>query len=91
MAACVHEDKQPIGQRRADAERTYKRDSRMWQGRPCYARLEIGRLLTSFHNINVMNKEPNAGAHLLPEAGATQERTLEAVRCSPVLGGRCVS
>jgi hypothetical protein len=25
---------------------------------------------------------PNAGAHLLPEAGATQERTLEAVRCS---------
>jgi len=23
---------------------------------------------------------PNAGAHLLPEAGATQERTLEAVR-----------
>jgi hypothetical protein len=30
--------------------------------------------------------EPNAGAHLLPEAGATQERTLEAVRCSPMLG-----
>jgi hypothetical protein len=28
----------------------------------------------------------NARAHLLPEAGATQERTLEAVRCSPVLG-----
>jgi hypothetical protein len=25
---------------------------------------------------------PNAGAHLLPKAGATQERTLEAVRCS---------
>jgi hypothetical protein len=25
---------------------------------------------------------PNAQAHLLPEAGATQERTLEAVRCS---------
>jgi hypothetical protein len=25
---------------------------------------------------------PNASAHLLPEAGATQERTLEAVRCS---------
>ena len=29
---------------------------------------------------------PNAGAHLLPEAGATQERTLEAVRCSALLG-----
>src|SRR5215475_2296353 len=29
---------------------------------------------------------PNAGAHLLPEAGATQERTLEAVRCSAWFG-----
>ena len=28
----------------------------------------------------------NAGAHLLPEAGATQERTLEAVRCSALFG-----
>ena len=28
----------------------------------------------------------NAGAHLLPEAGATQERRLEAVRCKPWLG-----
>jgi hypothetical protein len=28
---------------------------------------------------------PNAGAHLLPAAGATQERTLEAVRCSALL------
>ena len=28
----------------------------------------------------------NADAHLLPEAGATQERTLEAVRCSAWLG-----
>ena len=26
--------------------------------------------------------KPNAGAHLLPEAGARHERTLEAVRCS---------
>jgi hypothetical protein len=32
-------------------------------------------------------KEPNAGAHLLPEEGATQERTLEAVRCSALLAG----
>jgi hypothetical protein len=30
--------------------------------------------------------KPNAGAHLLPEAGATQERRLEAVRCSAWLG-----
>src|SRR5690349_2375892 len=29
---------------------------------------------------------PNAGAHLLPKAGATQERTLEAVRCSAWFG-----
>jgi hypothetical protein len=27
----------------------------------------------------------SARAHLLPEAGATQERTLEAVRCSALL------
>src|SRR5438093_13721551 len=31
--------------------------------------------------------KPNAGAHLLPEAGATQERRLEAVRCSALFGG----
>jgi len=30
--------------------------------------------------------EPNARAHLLPEAGATLERTLEAVRGSPMCG-----
>ena len=30
--------------------------------------------------------KPNAQAHLLPEAGATQERTLEAVRCSALFG-----
>jgi len=29
---------------------------------------------------------PNARRHLLPEAGATQERTLEAVRCKPLFG-----
>jgi hypothetical protein len=29
---------------------------------------------------------PNAGAHLLPEAGATQERTLFAVACMPLFG-----
>jgi hypothetical protein len=35
-------------------------------------------------------KAPNAGAHLLPKAGATQERTLEAVRCSAWLAfGLC--
>ena len=33
---------------------------------------------TTVCNVNHIN----AGAHLLPEAGATQERTLEAVRCS---------
>jgi hypothetical protein len=29
---------------------------------------------------------PNARPELLPEAGATQERTLEAVRCSALFG-----
>jgi hypothetical protein len=29
--------------------------------------------------------EPNARLHLLPEAGATKERTLEAVRCKPLI------
>src|SRR5262249_53673368 len=32
------------------------------------------------------SERPNAGAHLLPEAGARHERTLEAVRCSAWLG-----
>ena len=35
----------------------------------------------------VMVQMPNAQAHLLPEAGATQERRLLAVRCSAVFGG----
>ena len=30
--------------------------------------------------------KPNAGAHLPPEAEATQERRLEAVRCSALFG-----
>jgi hypothetical protein len=31
-------------------------------------------------------RQPNAGTHLLLEAGATQERTLEVVRCSAWFG-----
>ena len=31
---------------------------------------------------------PNARFQLLPEAGATQERTLEAVSCKPLLGSQ---
>src|SRR5215831_20747609 len=34
--------------------------------------------------------KPNAGAHLLPEAVATQERRLEAVRCSALFGAELV-
>jgi hypothetical protein len=34
---------------------------------------------------NTVQLELNVGAHLLPEAGATQERTLKSVRCSAVL------
>jgi hypothetical protein len=30
---------------------------------------------------------PNASLQLLPEAGATQERTLEAVSCKALFGG----
>src|SRR5262245_1983902 len=36
--------------------------------------------------LRIATSPPTARAHLLPEAGATQERTLEAVRCSPMLG-----
>src|SRR5712692_7730625 len=35
---------------------------------------------------NACFRQPNARLHLLPEAGATQERRLEAVRCKPLLG-----
>jgi hypothetical protein len=34
---------------------------------------------------------PNAKTHLPPEAGATQERTLEAVRCSAWLDAQAIS
>jgi hypothetical protein len=34
---------------------------------------------------------PNAGAHLRSEADATEERTLEAVRCSAVFGSARVT
>jgi hypothetical protein len=33
-----------------------------------------------------MIQQPNARLHLLPEAGARHERTLEAVRCKPWFG-----
>ena len=35
---------------------------------------------------SVLPWQPNAGAHLLPEAAARDERRLWAVRCSAVLG-----
>jgi len=35
---------------------------------------------------NADHRKPNASAHLLPEAGARNERTLEAVRCSAWFG-----
>ena len=38
--------------------------------------------LILFANVVESQRTPNAGAHLLPEAGARHERTLEAVRCS---------
>src|SRR5262249_39570428 len=33
----------------------------------------------------LLPSKPNAGAHLLPEAAARHERTLEAVRCKPLI------
>ena len=39
----------------------------------------------NFAEVN-QRRNANAGAHLLPEAGATQERGLEAVRCSALFG-----
>src|SRR5215475_14333619 len=47
--------------------------------------LEISEKLR-FHVFVTSVERSNAGAHLLPEAGATQERTLEAVRCSAWFG-----
>jgi hypothetical protein len=40
---------------------------------------------------SVCRKKPNASLHLLPEAGATQERTLEAVRCKALFGADSAS
>jgi hypothetical protein len=57
--------------------------------RPGYAcrpnRAIDGRGLSPHKMRSLVGCSPNAGAHLLPEAGATQERTLEAVRCSALL------
>ena len=43
----------------------------------------ISHFVTTDCNVNHIN----AGTQLLPEAEATQERTLEAVSCSPMLAG----
>jgi hypothetical protein len=32
------------------------------------------------------SEQPNAAPQLLPQVGATEERTLEAVRCQPLFG-----
>jgi hypothetical protein len=55
-------------------------DTRQWHGcfdRPCSK--------SPHACVLIMMMAPNAGAHLLPEAGARHERTLEAVRCSALL------
>jgi hypothetical protein len=54
--------------------------SRTHQGRPAL------RILFMWPHLPVVLRLPNAGADLLPEAGARQERTLEAVRCSALFG-----
>jgi hypothetical protein len=43
------------------------------------------------HATSAVEMRNNAAAQLLPEAGATEERTLEAVRCSGLLGGSVLS
>jgi len=46
----------------------------------------IGALQGFLHNeMNAAIEEPNAGAQALLKAGATQERTLEAVGCSALI------
>jgi len=45
---------------------------------------ERHRIVTYAHHY--LPDASNASAHLLPEAGATEERTLEAVRCSALFG-----
>jgi len=61
-----------------------------WEAPPCL----INSLDLLFHKPSQTFEFPrtagspaNAGRQLLPEAGATQERTLEAVSCTPLLGG----
>jgi hypothetical protein len=48
------------------------------KGHPCYCTRSILHCLRIFWQARgILGAEwPNAGAHLLPEAGATQERTL---------------
>src|SRR5437588_4753693 len=57
-----------------------------WQVWETPCREDCTPWLTDFLGEAVVFLKPNAGAHLLPEAGATQERRLEAVRCSAWLG-----
>jgi hypothetical protein len=73
--------------------RGFLRPSLSWvvtSPRPGYAcrpnRAIDGRGLSPHKMRSLVGCSPNAGAHLLPEAGATQERTLEAVRCSALFG-----
>ena len=46
-----------------------------------------GRLRPFPASATAEGRQLNASLHLLPEAAATQERRLEAVRCKALLGG----
>jgi hypothetical protein len=60
--------------------RTGRKTRYGWVANPCPTGTFTPQETPSF------SRRDNAGAHLLPEAGARYERTLEAVRCSAWLG-----
>ena len=92
----------PIGQAGSlfDAKRFPRRTACCQQGvnaTPCWHELEVpplpaGHFLPPLHLLLALSaRQPNAGPEPLPEAGATEERTLEAVGSRPsVRPGRAI-
>lgn len=66
----------------SDKTQCLKREASRWTRESLHSLLKD----ESSHGSRVaVRMPPNASAHLLPEAGARNERTLEAVRCSAML------
>src|SRR5262249_1511855 len=60
-----------------------------WCRPPLAEVVEVGECSITASGLPQPTTAPHAGAHLLPEAGATQERTLFHVACTPECGARC--